>query len=106
MDELGSTDYNQYAHFVVTGGDNASVEAIKNNLNLLGKHLRAETFNLSIFNIPPNNGEPAAICISAYRYIDNDGKVYSQGIDGVKPKYLEPGSPGSLKGYEDCIRTL
>lgn len=102
QDELGSTDYNQHASFVVSGGDNTSVEAVKNNLNLLGKQLKAEAFNLSLYNIPPSGGQPPAICVSAYRYIDNDGKVYSQGIDGVMPRYLEPGSQGSLASYEDC----
>ena len=102
-DEVGGTDYNQHANFVVAGGDNTSSTAVKNNLNLLSKQLHARDFNLSIYNIPETTNPPA-ICVSAYRYINNDGKVYSQGVDGVMPRYLTPGATGSVISYDDCIK--
>ncbi len=98
QDEMGSTDYSLHIQFRVSRSQSRPHEVDQNELDQFSRKLPTKNYQVLIENA--QSGEPR-ICVSAGRYIDNDGKDYPQaGIpDGPKPRYIKP---GSVNSYISC----
>ena len=98
-DELGATDYVMSVTVRVATTAPDSLEAIKSDLNNLSNKYPATNYPIWVDNIPASAGQPEAVCVSASRYIDNDGSDYPQGPPSHYPRYT---APGSIKDFEPC----
>lgn len=100
QDEMGATDYSLSIHFKVLRSQGSTAKVDKNELDQFSRKLPVKNYQVLIGNM--QNGE-LAMCISAGRYIDNDGKDYPQeGIpNGPKAQYVEAGSTRGSMPCED-----
>ena len=98
-DETGSTDYTLSVNFRVSKDGSNSVSAIRSDINYLSDKLPRKGYPIWVDNIPARNGQPATICITAQRYLNNDGKYIKQGSNDHHPRYTEP---GSIEGFAPC----
>ncbi len=96
QDEAGFTDYILGVDFKVARNDNGDVST-KEALDQLAHKLPHKNYHVSVLNM--QNGEPY-ICVSAGRYIDNDGKDVPQGDqNGPFAAFV---ALGSVEGYHPC----
>lgn len=97
VDEAGFTDYVLQVDFKVSNGAaNASSQG-RQALDALAGKLPRKGYPVEIVNM--QNGE-SSLCVSASRYIDNDGKDVPQGgANGPHATYVEP---GSIKDFAPC----
>ena len=77
-DEMGFTDYKLSAHFRVTTDGLGNEDGLKSSMKNLADILPKRDYPISIQNIPAKTEQPA-VCVSASRYLDNDGKDVQQG---------------------------
>ncbi|HSW66326.1 MAG TPA: hypothetical protein VLI54_04295 [Bacillota bacterium] len=96
QDEAGFTDYTLGVDFKIARSD-ASDVSTKAALDQLTQKLPHKNYHLSVLNV--QNGEPY-ICVSAGRYIDNDGSDVPQGDqNGPFTTFVVP---GSINDYHPC----
>lgn len=88
-DELGSTDYMLSVSFNVAKSGNDSVESTTKNSQYLSDKLPRKNYPIRVENSMPKAGEPVLLCVSASRYIDNDGKDYPQGPPDHSVRYID-----------------
>ncbi|MBI5906764.1 hypothetical protein HY857_01790 [Candidatus Saccharibacteria bacterium] len=98
-DEAGSTDYTPSVTARLSVDNIDTSDKMKSSLNNLADKLPTKQYGVFIDNIPAIEGKSAAICVSASKYIDNDGKDYPQGDGGNHPRYTEP---GSIADFSPC----
>ncbi len=88
-DEAGSTDYYLTIVLRVAKDPPITSQSMKSNIKSLAAKLPNKNYDVRVENNPSVDGQPETICVSASAYLDNDGKFYPQGFDGVHATYIE-----------------
>lgn len=78
-DEAGFQDYKLLVTLHIANGAMDSETAIKSSMKELSARMPRRNYPISIYNLPAQNGQAATLCLTSFRYIDNDGKDYPQG---------------------------
>lgn len=99
QDEIGGTDYILSISARVATDGLESEAAFKNKINGLSDKLPQRNYPVWVDNLPATADKPATLCVTASRYIDNDGKDYPQGPPEHYPRYT---APGSLPDFAPC----
>lgn len=99
QDEAGGMDYIISVTFRVSKDTPDSIASLKADMDYLAKTLPQKNYAVFVDNVPARHGQPETMCVSASRYIDNDGKDYPQGPPDHHSRYTEP---GSIEGFEPC----
>ncbi len=79
QDEAGSTDYNFSVHYLVSKVPVSSSSSLRGDITNFVSKLPHNDYGISAENAPPKNGRPPMLCVSASRYLDNDGRYIQQG---------------------------
>jgi len=96
---MGGTDYKLSVEFKVSKDGVNSVTAIKSNINYLAAKLPRKNYSVWVDNIPAEDAQQQTICVTAMRYLDQNGMNITQGQPNVYPRYTEP---GSIEGFSPC----
>lgn len=102
-DEAQSTDYLLLVFFRVSNnpatGSVKPAPEVKGDVEYLISQLPRKNFVLRVKNESPLNGQAVTYCITADRYLDNNGTYIEQDPSGSRGGYSEPGSiPGYVSG--------
>ena len=91
-DETGFTDYKLTVQYMIAASGADGV-VTRQSLEELASKLPTKNYPVTIENILDKQG----ICVTAMRYIDNDGKDVPQGLpNGPRVSYKEPGTSERL----------
>jgi hypothetical protein len=89
-DELSFQDYRLTVNVRVNADALDSETAFDASMEKLADILPDRNYPIDIVNIAPKGSKPGALCVTADRYIDNDGKDVLQGPVTHSYRYTDP----------------
>ncbi len=88
-DEIGSTDYTLSANFLVQKLPSGSTEnGVKADSADFARQLPSNDYGISVENAPQAGGQTILLCVSASRYLNDDGTYIPQGSTVNNSKYI------------------
>jgi hypothetical protein len=91
-DEVGFTDYKLSVTLRVAAKNLQSEAGAKSSMKALSDALPKRNYPIGINNLAAKDGQLEALCVGAFRYLDNDGKDVPQGPPNHTYNYTAPGT--------------
>jgi hypothetical protein len=100
-DEMSFEDYKLTINVRVNTDGLDSEPATDASMEDLADTLPDRNYPIHIVNIPPKGDKPAALCVTADRYVDNDGKDVVQGPVTHSYSYTDPSADDNSTPCDD-----
>jgi hypothetical protein len=87
-DELSFTDYKLRVTFTVAKDGLDTEAAITDSMKNISDTLPQREYPINVYNLPAGDTQTQMLCVSAFRYLDNDGQDVPQGPPDHKYQYV------------------